>query len=260
MRAVALSATKAGMTRLLDKGGASKDALYLLENGYINASQRATQRPGTVVETTSLAGTKGLCAYKGAFMVFSHQVTPMTDSRFTCQVLSNPDDATQPIKEIHFAEPFLGYPYVVAEFDNGEVFHYWLQPAEAWEADTGYCDGDVVQPTSANGLVYRATRIDSPNPVWAPDVVRTVGDVVEPTDANCFKYTVINTIGDSPKSGDTEPDWPTEEGATVYEDIDVGPPRPPSGSSGSGTPRLPRDIDDRYDGKRRSALGREVMK
>lgn len=245
MRPVALSAVKAGMTRLLDKGGASAESLWLLRNGYVNASRRATRRPGTVLETDSLAGTKGLCAFRGGFTVFSHQVTPMTDPRFTCEVLTHPDQPSLPIKEIHFAEPFLGYLYVVAEFENGDVFHYWLERAEAWEPGKAYLPGALVMPTEQNGLAYRLVGGTHDYPTWAPDVAREVDDVVVPTKDNGYRYTVTSVIGEDAKSGTVEPDWPAEDGATVSEDANIDP------SNGSGDPpvtppALPPSIGDRY--------------
>lgn len=232
------------MTRLLDKGGASAESLYELTNGYINASRRATHRPGTTLETASLGGTKGLCVFKGAFVVFSHQVTPMSDSRFTCEVLTHPTDPNQPLADIHFAEPFLGHLYVSAEFADGSVYHYWLQVAETWAAGSNYKVGDLVQPSVPNGYAYRATRSGDAPLTWAPDVARAVNDVVVPTVDNGFDYIVTSVIGDAPRSGSTEPNWPEADGATVFEDTGREPPTPPSGDGSGQT--LPSDVEDRY--------------
>lgn len=232
------------MTRLLGKGGASPESLWLLRNGYVNASQRATQRPGTVQEAALPAGTKGLCAFRGGFTVFSHQVTPISDPRFTCEVLSHPDDPELELAEIHFAEPFLGYLYVVAEFSNGDVFHYWLERAETWEPNKAYRPGALVQPSTPNGLVYRLAGDASQYTAWAANVARSLGAVIVPTVDNGFKYTATDLIGSSPKSGSVEPSWPTEDGATVYEDSNASPgsTKPPS----TAPPSVPPDVDDRY--------------
>lgn len=243
-RAVALSAVKAGITRLREKGGASEKTLFDLVNGYVNAARAPTARPGTAVELTLPPGTKGLVYFDGAFVVFSHQVVAGMPAGVSCAVLTNPNDASQAIKAIHFAKPFLGFLYVVAEFANGEVFHYWLQGADTWQSNKGYCDGTLVQPSVPNGLVYRAKRLGASNPTWKADVARAVGDVVEPTTPNCFKYTVISVIGDA-KSGATEPTWPTDDGATVYEDTGLGTPPPPSAPP-STPPSVPPGTGDRY--------------
>lgn len=138
---------------------------------------------------------------------------------------------TIPLEKIHFAEPFMGALYVIAEFSNGNVYHYWLQQGEQWEANKVYKAGDIVYPETPTGLVYRASRFGSANPPWAPSVVRYDGtegsnyepSVIEPTVYNDYYYTCIATTGASPRSGLTEPAWPTEDGATVTESADNPP-------------------------------------
>ena len=125
---------------------------------------------------------------------------------------------------------FMGALYVVAEFQDGTVYHYWLQKAETWQADTVYSPGALVEPAVPNGLVYRATRLGSPYPSWAPGVRRSDGSggsaydqsIVEPTEYNGYYYVCIDTLGSNPVSGATEPTWPTERGALVVEDVDGG--------------------------------------
>lgn len=239
-----LDSTEGGINRLKTKGGASKKNLYDMLNGYVDNDGVARSRPGTVQDTVLPAGTKGLAAFDGGFVVFSHQVTEIADARYSCEVLTHPTDDSQPLLEIHFAGPVLGSLYVVAEFVNGDVFHYWLQHQDTWAADTNHKLGDLVQPSVPNGFSYKATRIGAAPQSWAPDVARTVGDVVVPTTENGFDYTVTNTIGSDPKSGSTEPAWPESDGATVYEDTGYGTPGA-DGSSGSGQ-TLPPDVSDRY--------------
>lgn len=136
-----------------------------------------------------------------------------------------------PLKEIHFAAPYLGGLYVVAEFSPdsaiaaqyGSVFHYWVQSSavgdntNAWEANTDYVSGNIVIPTNANGLTYVATRRNSPAPVWSANTAEVVGNVVEPTVANGFQYAVTAVEGASPTTGASEPLWPTSDGAIVNE-------------------------------------------
>lgn len=242
-RPVILSALKAGINRMRTKGGADPGSLYDLLNGYVDLDGSIVSRDGTVEVATLPAGTKGLCAFHNGFVVFSHQFTAGMPAGYTCEVLVNPNDASQPIKEIHFAAPFMGFLYVVAEFDNGEVFHYWLRSSGTWQANHVYLEGDVVLPSTPNGLAYQAVRLGSVHPSWAPDVARAVGDVVEPTAYNGYYYTVTDTLGDSPASGSTEPDWPTSEGAKVYEDTSQAPANttttPPDNDPGQA-------IRDRY--------------
>lgn len=198
MRKVELNALEGGITRLRNKGGTNPKWLYDLVNGYVLQDGSIQSRPGTDNELLLPAGTKGLCAVNGALVVFSNAAKTGMPAGVTCEILTHPTLPTLGLADIHFAGPFLGgdtgaYLYVVAEFSNGDVFHYWLQRSAVWTANTNYKLGDMVEPTVPNGFAYRAKRIGSPYPVWAPSVERTIGDRIEPTVANGFYYEVIAT-------------------------------------------------------------------
>jgi hypothetical protein len=130
------------------------------------------------------------------------------------------------LKEIHFAAPFVGFLYVVAEFTSdggtglGTVFHYWLQTSGTWKANTAYQVGQIVSPVTPNGLNYKATRLGAPNPVWAPSTLKAVSSVVEPTVPNGFKFTATAVDGLNPLTGTTEPTWPTTDGTVVIEETE----------------------------------------
>jgi hypothetical protein len=149
------------------------------------------------------------------------------------------------IKEIHFAAPFMGFLYVVAEFVQdggsglGTVFHYWLQTSGTWLANTLYKVGQIISPTVANGLQYRAERVSTPNPKWAVSTLKAVNDIVEPTVPNGFLYTVTAVDGSNPITGTVEPTWPTTPGTTVFEEsekADTGEVAGPAPQPSSTTP------------------------
>ncbi len=250
----ALTVIKGGISRLRVKGAAPPDVLYDLLNGYVTAEKTVRVRPGTFRRTVLPAITQGLVAFDGSRHVFASEPIAVPTG-YTLHVLVHPDfdgGTANPftIQKIHFAAPFLGFLYVVAEFDVGDtgaesVFHYWLQSSGTWLADHVYKYGDVIEPTVPNGLAYQATRLGAPNISWAPRVPRTLGDVIEPTVYNDFFYTVVDTLGSNPASGTVEPVWPTADGARVSEDTDAGsaPPTvvttPPTNQPGS-------DVTDRY--------------
>lgn len=245
-RDVQLNALTAGIQRLRNKGGADPKSLYDLLNGYVLPDGSTTIRPGTRRTVALPAGTRGLCAFNGKFVVFSNVVTDTGDANYECVVLTNPNDDTLAIKEIHFAAPFLGYLYVVAEFSNGDVYHYWLQGGTTWTAGTVYRAGDVVQPTTPNGLAYMATRNGPANPVWTANTPHDVGDVVEPTTYNDYYYTVVEADGTGPTTGSTEPVWPESDGAQVYEDVN-GAVTPGSAATGGSSSNHPTSsVRDRY--------------
>jgi hypothetical protein len=233
-RDVNLDALKSGINRLRTKGGADPSSLYDLVNGYVTIDGSSQSRPGTRRKSVLPTGTMGMMAFDSKLWVFSHEAAVDPDSLVHVAVLSNPNDAGQPISAIHFAAPFMGYPYVAAEFSNGDVFHYWLQSAGSWQADTMYLRDAIVEPTTPNGLAYQASGGENP-PSWQPSTTYAVGDSVQPTVYNGWKYTVIEADGDNPSSGTSEPVWPTSDGAQVIEDVDNTPaPSTPSGGSTPG--------------------------
>ena len=234
-----LTVIKGGLNRQRTKGAALKDSLFDLLNGFVSTEKTVKVRPGTRLTETLPAGTKGLVHFDGGFHVFAiTNISP--PAGYTVHIIQSPNDPTLAISRVHFAEPFLGALYVSAEFSDGQTFHYWLQSAPVWTADTDYKVNEAVSPTVANGFVYKARRLANTNPAWSPNTPRAVNDVVEPTITNDFKYTVTQVVGPTPRSGSTEPIWPEQAGAIIVEDLDdpgtpvvVPPP----------TPTIPPDTD-----------------
>jgi hypothetical protein len=245
-RRITLNTLKAGINRLRTKGGADPSSLYDLLNGYVTIDGSTQSRPGTTEDATLPAGTVGLCAFNDGLVVFSDSAKTGMPDGYTCLVLpypNDPGDTPPTLTKIHFAAPFLGHLYVVAEFSTNEVFHYWLlatgtdATVQAWQPDHQYNVTDSVVPTVQNGFYYKPANTEFP-PAWLPDHNYVLGDVVVPTTLNGWKYTVIEVDGDNPASGSTEPVWPTSDGATVTEDINeasqpivppVTPPNDPGG-------------------------------
>lgn len=226
----ALTVVKGGISRLRQKGAAPEDVLFDGVNGYVTAQKTFVVRPGTFRRAVLPSITKGLVAFDGSKHVFASEHVDVP-AGYTLHILVHPEfegGTANPfeIRKIHFAAPFLGFLYVVAEFDVGDtgaesVYHYWLQSGGAWQASHIYKHGDVIEPTVPTGLAYEATRLSAPNISWAPHAPRTVGDVVEPTVYNDFFYTVIDTLGSNPASGAVEPIWPEVDGGQVSEDTDA---------------------------------------
>lgn len=239
MARIVLNAIKGGIDRQRTEGSPSPNVLFDLLNGYRNAAGKLVSRQGTrAIYSLPAGATKGFCVFNEEFVVFSHE--PQTvPAGVVCEVLVHPTDPTLAIERIHFAGPFLRFLYVVAEFTDGAVFHYWLRSADTWTENTPYTLGFTVQPTVPNGFVYVATRLGDPRPLWAPNVARTVGDEIEPTTPDGFYYEVVDTIGTTPRSGATEPDWNAEDGALTIEDVDTGPPAPPTPTGPTGGTQNP---------------------
>lgn len=257
MRVVQLGNLEAGISRLRVKGGASTGNLYDLLNGYVTLDGGVESRPGTDGEIILPAGTKGLCAANGRLVVFSARPVEMPRStpQVVCAVLRHPKYPRLELADIHYAGPFLGDKngailYVVAEFTNGDVFHFWQRTANPWSAEASYADGDVVQPTNPNGYMYIAHPSNAGTKTeWAAGVSHSVGDIVVPTVPNGYYYEAIEVSADPTPSGSVEPTWPAEDGAVVYEfTYDAGgsaTTAPPSGGAPPGG-SLPDDVIDRY--------------
>lgn len=235
-----------GIDRTRTRGDADVSSLYELTNAYITTAGRVKKRDGFSLITQGGklpvfaldANTKGLFSAGGKLHTFYavDGVNKMAGVEHH-RLPPPPSNVALTLTAIHFCALFLGGLYVVAEFSDGSIWHYWLRSATTatWQANTVYMNGDAVQPTVQNGYYYTASSPKMPA-AWAPNVKRAVGDVVQPTVYNGWQYTVIEVDGDNPASGATEPKWPTTDGAQVYEDVDNTPaPTTPTTGSG-GTP------------------------
>ncbi len=256
MRDAPLTTVRGGINRLRVKGAARADSLYDLLNGYVDEADKPVVRPGTKRIAKVSALTRGLCSFNGSLHVFCHEQV-FVPSGFTLNILSHPDALPgYPIRlsAIHFAEPLMGALYVVAEFEDGAIYHYWLEQGVPWEPNTQYAAGALVAPTEPTGFMYRATRIGSPYPSWAPEVPRSDGSdgydvsIIEPTVYNDFYYECIDVDGSNPRSGTVEPDWPTEDGAQITEAVDNGEINTgsPTTTSPPTTQTPTQDTTDRY--------------
>ncbi len=240
-----MSSAQFGMSRLRNKGGAKPDSFYDLLNCYVTADRSIVPRPGTVRDTGLPSGTAGLMAFEDKLWTFSGTPQASPDpNRYVIYTLTHPDQGSSAsLVKIHFAKPFLGFPYIVAEWSDGNVYHYWAQGTGTWTADTIYAFNAMVSPTTDNGYVYKATRLGDPNPTWEPGRVVAIGDILEPTVPNGYMYEVVETTGDNPITGATEPFWTASPDAAVYEDVSLGSATtaPPSNA-----PTTPPSVGDRY--------------
>ncbi len=149
------------------------------------------------------------------------------------------------VTKVHFVGLILGRMYGAAEFNDGLVRHYWLQETKDWQPNTVYQPGDLVQPTTHNGFYYKANT-QSQAPKWAPEQAKAIGDVVQPTTPNGWEY-VFKDVPRTPSTGSSEPAWPTEEGAQVFEGTDsTTVPSAPVDSDAAVKEAYDQLIKDRY--------------
>lgn len=147
------------------------------------------------------------------------------------------------VVKVHFAGIILGRIYVAVRFQNGVDRHFWLQEPAAWQANTIYDLNTLVQPSVPNGFYY-LTNTQSKAPPWAPDQKKSLGDVVQPTVPNGWEYVVTQITG-AATTGDSEPAWPTADGAMVFET--------PDGTS------VPSTTNTNADGKTAAQVGLDQL-
>ena len=235
MRAVPLMNLKQGINRLRLKGGANPQSLYDLVNAYITVDGSIKPREGTIRAQTLDSTTKGLMASDGVFNVFANALESVP-SGYVCNVLINPNNVADTIQTIWFAKPFMGFPYVVAQFASGAIFHYWLQNNGNWKAGTVYVAGTLILPaTTPTGLAYLATPVNpgvstvtttangvtstttTYAPLWAPQTNIALNDIVFPNEYTGYQYKAVAVAGATPHTSSVEPVWPTVSAGTVQE-------------------------------------------
>lgn len=216
-----LTVIQGGITRLRVKGAALKNSLFDLLNACVTMQGTTQPRGGTIRKAVLSQVTKGLMSFRSQFHVFANVPTTVPTG-YVCHVLVNPVNAALAITRVHFAVPFLGFPYVVAEFSDGSVYHYWLQTNGTWTPNTVYLNGDFISPTTDDGFAFAATRLVPPNPVWSANSSISVNDLVEPTVYSGYMFKAIAVAGTTPHTGSVEPAWPTVENATIQEFGDFG--------------------------------------
>lgn len=248
MRSSPLSNLKQGINRLRVKGGANPASLYDLVNGWIQVDGSVKQREGTIRAQTLNSSTHGLMADNGIFNVFSitQQSVP---AGYQDNILINPVNPALDISTIWFAKPFMGFPYVVAQFTDGSIYHYWLQNSGNWTANTIYKTGTLILPNTPTGFAYLAQRISPVNPTWQPGTAIALNAIIEPTEYTGFQYKAVAVAGSSPHTGQSEPVWPIVAAATLQEFGDFDTSSTDAGTTqttGTGGQPLSSTITDRY--------------
>jgi hypothetical protein len=219
MQPYPLTVMQGGINRLRVKGAARANMLYDLVNAYVTNAGSIAPREGTAIAATLTSESIGLMAMDGIFNVFSTTFIDVP-SGYADNVLINPNNTADTLVLIWFAKPFLGFPFVVAQFASGAIVSYWLQSNGSWEPDTVYFTGSIVTPDTPNGLAYLAVRDMPQNPLWAANTITSQGTIVEPTEYTGYAYravTVSSAPGTAAYTGQTEPDWPTTSGGIVQE-------------------------------------------
>lgn len=219
-RAYPIASQSEGINLLRSKGGASAGALFDLVNGYVTAKRTINARPGAVRAAAFAAGTKGMVGFEGKFHTFTSDPTLVSvDPTVRAHLLRRSTAGSATLSKVHNAFPFLGRLYVVAEFDDGGVQHFWLEEPASRTNSTIYAFGSKVQPITPNGFYYEiATPVSIPT--WTANSAVNVGDYRVPSAGGNLKMkatAVQGPAGAQVLTGNTEPTWPTVEGGTFTE-------------------------------------------
>lgn len=241
-----LTTLKGGINRLKTKGNPSPDSLFDLVNGLVTQAGSVIPRDGTIRFANLGTSTIGLMAQNGVFNIFGLALVTVP-AGFKCNVLQNPSNPSDPLKTIWYAQPFMGFPYVVAEFASGHVQHYWIQETTTWAANTVYQPGDVAIPlTTPTGLEYIPS---SPYhyTTWAPGMSISNNSIVVPTIPNGFFFVATLPSGETAAfTGAVEPTWPTTIGAMVNDFSDFTVNNQVGITGTPVAPPLSQSITDKY--------------
>lgn len=254
MRPVPLTTLQGGINRLSVKGNASANRLYDLVNAYITNDGTVSPREGTLRAQTLDTNTVGLMCIDGVFNIFGSTYTTSTatvPAGYQLNLLINPVNSTATPTTIWFAKPFMGFPFVTAQFSDGSVYDYWLQSNGAWTSETVYSTGNIVTPDTPNGLAYLAVRDFPQQPLWTANTLITSGSYVEPNEYTGYAYQAIAVAGTNPHTGAAEPVWPTISAGQLQEFGDFDTSQSDAGttqatSTTASGPALGTNITDRY--------------
>ena len=254
MRPFPLTTLQGGINRLSVKGSASANRLYDLVNAYITNDGTVSPREGTVRAQTLDTNSVGLMCVDGVFNIFGSTYTTSTatvPAGYQLNLLINPVNSTATPTTIWFAKPFMGFPFVTAQFSDGSVYDYWLQSNGAWTSNTVYSTGNIVTPDTPNGLAYLAVRDFPQQPLWTANTLITSGSYVEPNEYTGYAYQAIAVAGTNPHTGAAEPVWPTISAGQLQEFGDFDTSQSDAGttqatSTTASGPALGTNITDRY--------------
>lgn len=109
-------------------------------------------------------------------------------------ILRHPSSSSATLSKIHYAKTFLGFPYVIAEFSDGLINHFWLQMPPIWTQNTAYMANQLVQPTTPNGFYYKCIQVANP-PAWTPLLQHQLFDFVQPTTYSGYQFYSLTMAG-----------------------------------------------------------------
>lgn len=206
-----------GLDRRKGPSAAGANQLRELTNAYVTRGKEVRRRPGKSLHLNLQNGSVGLFGLLGKLATFSGNLdVDHLSSLVENYQLPHPTNSARTLSRVWVADVFRGYIYASAEYDDGSVYHHYLDDPGAWVASTNYAIGNIVRPTVPNGYRYEATAdtgsAGGSEPAWPTTVGATVVDsgitwtcrsfVV--TDTNCPHSKYWAKIGDKIFAADGE--------------------------------------------------------
>lgn len=153
MPAITYSDFSGGLDRRLPISVQEASKLWVLRDAYITLGKKIRKRPALKKVTGGLAGSYGLKAISGRLKVFCDTGVSYTPPSQVDRInLDAPSWAAgSPLGIVHYADIFQGFPYVVAQYANGQIAHHYVDNATASTVTISIASPAVV--TMANSFV-----------------------------------------------------------------------------------------------------------
>lgn len=166
MAAITYQDFSGGLDRRLPISVQDANKLWTLKDAYVTLGKRLKKRPGLRRLESGLTGSYGLKAISGRLKVFcdagSSFVAPASVDRISLDLPSWA--AGTAMVDVHYADVFTGFPYIVNQYANGAIAHHYVDtavktfaitiasPAVVTLASHGYLAGQEIVFTTTGTL------------------------------------------------------------------------------------------------------------
>jgi len=197
IKQIAFESFRSGLDVRKGRHTAGADAMRQLQNAHVNHGMEIEKRACWKHLYTLETGTVGLEWALSVLNTFTatHPFVGHSNPLFTSRPVPHRTSSARSASKCHFASAFFGYLYCVIEYDDGSVYHHYLDDPGAWVAATNYSIGNFRRPTTPNGFRYEVTAdagsAGGVEPTWPTTVGSTVVD--SGITWTCRSYAVTDT-------------------------------------------------------------------
>lgn len=166
MAAITYMDFSGGLDRRLPISVQDANKLWTLRNAYVTLGKRLKKRPCLRKRAEGLTGSFGLKAINGRLNVFCDATSGFFPPIEVDSIeLGAPSWANgTPLRDVHYADIFNGFPYIVAQYENGAIAHHYVDvtvktftitiasPAVVTLTDHGYVAGQEIVFSTTGAL------------------------------------------------------------------------------------------------------------